>query len=75
MDGQYSAAAVWLTCKPVAGTHEQVMKDEEALEGHAWLMFEGDEYLEPSPQWRAFSLPVRRPLNGHPTEPCAIEYE
>ena len=49
------------------------MKDEESLEGYAWLVFEGDEYLEPSLQWRAFSLPVRLPLNAHPTESCAID--
>jgi hypothetical protein len=41
VDGQSSAVAVRLACNRAAGTIGQVMKDEEAFEGHARLMFEG----------------------------------
>lgn len=28
------------------------------LEGHAWLMLEDKEFLEPSPYWRSFAVTV-----------------
>lgn len=49
-----------------------VMKIDQRLEGHAWLMLDGQDFLEPSPHWRSFTVTVafpRTPLSqtDHPS--------
>ncbi len=41
--------------------HCGVMKLNQSLEGHAWLMLDGGEFFEPSPHWRSFTVTVRFP--------------
>ncbi|WHZ13872.1 MAG: hypothetical protein OJF52_000706 [Nitrospira sp.] len=37
------------------------MKLNQQLEGHIWLMLDGQEFLEPSPYWRSFAVTVAFP--------------
>ena len=38
-----------------------VMKINESIEGHAWLMLDGREFFERSPYWREFTVTVSFP--------------
>jgi hypothetical protein len=38
-----------------------VMKLNQQLEGHAWLVLEGHEFLEPSSYWQSFTVTVTFP--------------
>jgi hypothetical protein len=38
-----------------------VIKLDRRLEGHAWLILDGREFLESSPHWRSFTVTVRFP--------------
>ena len=44
-----------------------VMKRDQHLEGHAWLMLDDREFFEPSPSWRSFTVTVKVP---HSSESC-----
>lgn len=37
------------------------MKLNQQLEGHAWLVLEGHEFLEPSSYWQSFTVTVTFP--------------
>jgi len=43
-----------------------VMKVDRRLEGHAWLMLDGQDFLEPSPYWRSFTVTVAFPCTPLP---------
>ncbi|MBI4000234.1 MAG: lasso peptide biosynthesis B2 protein [Nitrospira defluvii] len=50
-----------------------VLKLNESLDGHAWLMLDGREFFEPSPHWRSFTVTVAFPqvpvpLNNQPSD-------
>lgn len=38
-----------------------VMKLDQQLEGHAWLVLDGHEFLEPSSYWQSFTVTVSFP--------------
>ncbi|MCS6327268.1 MAG: lasso peptide biosynthesis B2 protein [Nitrospira sp.] len=38
-----------------------VMKCDQRLEGHAWLMLNGRDFLEPSSSWKAFTVTLTFP--------------
>ncbi len=44
-----------------------VMKLDHRLEGHAWLMLNGRDFLEPSSYWKAFTVTLTFP--GSPSVP------
>lgn len=44
-----------------------VMKLNHRLEGHAWLMLNGRDFLEPSSYWKAFTVTLTFP--GSPSVP------
>lgn len=41
-----------------------VMKLDHRLEGHAWLMLDGREFLEPSSHWQSFTVTVTFPASS-----------
>lgn len=46
-----------------------VMKLDHRLEGHAWLMLNGRDFLEPSSYWKAFTVTLTFPRSPSlPTE-------
>ena len=41
-----------------------VMKFNQQLEGHAWLVLDGREFLEPSSYWQSFTVTVIFPQSA-----------